>query len=133
METPEGKYIPLEYKRGRPKVKEMDTVQLCAQAFCLEEMTGKNIEEGFIYYFRIKKRLHVNIDKPLRDLTEQTVRGIRTMMESGRTPPPEYSKRCESCSLEEQCLPEAVGKKKSVKKYIVKMLADDISKVNIGG
>ena len=36
---PEVPY-PIEYKRGRPKLHRADEVQLCAQAICLEEMTG---------------------------------------------------------------------------------------------
>ena len=122
LETPEDKFIPLEYKRGKPKIREMDTVQLCAQAICIEEMTGTKIEEGFIYYFRIKKRLHVNIDEPLRNLTKQTIKDIRAMLGSGKTPPPEYSKRCESCSLKDKCLPETVGKRRRVQDYMERMI-----------
>ena len=32
---------PVEYKRGKPKPHRADEVQLCAQALCLEEMTGR--------------------------------------------------------------------------------------------
>src|SRR5438552_3319316 len=35
-ETP----YPVEYKHGPPREKEHDELQLCAQALCLEEMTG---------------------------------------------------------------------------------------------
>ena len=35
-----GAPYPVEYKRGRPKAHRADEVQLCAQAICLEEMTG---------------------------------------------------------------------------------------------
>ncbi len=36
-----GEPYPVEYKRGRPKAHRADEVQLCAQAICLEEMTGR--------------------------------------------------------------------------------------------
>ena len=122
LETPEGGMIPLEYKRGRPKVKEMDTVQLCAQALCLEEMTGKPVEEGFIYYFRIRKRLHVGFDGLLRDKTLRTISDTRAMLESRKTPLPVFTKRCESCSMEDICMPETLSKKRRVESYIERML-----------
>src|SRR3954470_615868 len=37
-ETP----FPIEYKRGKAKIHRADEVQLCAQALCLEEMTGRS-------------------------------------------------------------------------------------------
>lgn len=44
--------FPVEYKRGRPKLHRADEVQLCAQALCLEEMTGQPVPEGALYYCR---------------------------------------------------------------------------------
>ncbi len=127
MEMPEGLFIPLEYKRGKPKLKDMDTVQLCAQALCIEEMLHSKVEEGFIYYFRIKKRLRVVLDEALRKLTQNVIRETRTMLESGKTPPPVYTKRCESCSLKEQCMPEVLGKKKEVGRYMDRMIQSEIT------
>jgi CRISPR-associated exonuclease Cas4 len=127
MEAPDGKMTPLEYKRGRPKIKEMDTVQLCAQALCLEEMTGQHIDEGFIYYFRIKKRLHVLVNDVLRSLTLKTIVECRDMIGKGITPPPVYSKKCVSCSLRELCMPEIMEKHKKVNQYIDRMIKKDMS------
>ncbi len=39
--------IPVEYKRGKPKKDQIDEVQLCAQAICLEEMYNVSIEKDF--------------------------------------------------------------------------------------
>lgn len=39
-DTRSGSLKPVEYKRGKPKPVLMDEIQLCAQAMCLEEMTG---------------------------------------------------------------------------------------------
>jgi CRISPR-associated exonuclease Cas4 len=133
METPDGKMIPLEYKRGRPKHKDMDTVQLCAQALCLEEMTGRRIDEGFIYYFRIKKRLHVNMDDPMRSLTLKTIENCRDMINKRVTPLPEYSKKCDSCSFKEMCLPETMEKQKRVNQYIERMIGKELSDEKEGG
>ncbi|MFZ5731677.1 MAG: CRISPR-associated protein Cas4, partial [Pseudomonadota bacterium] len=35
--------FPVEFKRGKPKRHRADEVQLCAQALCLEEMTGRPV------------------------------------------------------------------------------------------
>src|SRR5690349_13871685 len=45
-ETP----YPVEFKRGKAKLHHADDVQLCAQALCLEEMTGRPVPEGALYY-----------------------------------------------------------------------------------
>ena len=42
--------FPVEYKRGKPKLHRADEVQLCAQALCLEEMTGHTVPQGALFY-----------------------------------------------------------------------------------
>ena len=37
---------PVEYKHGPRRQKEHDDLQLCAQALCLEEMTGQDVPKG---------------------------------------------------------------------------------------
>jgi len=120
----ESTYVPLEYKHGKPKVKEMDTVQLCAQALCLEEMKGITIEKGLIYYFGIKKRVEVAIDNELRYKTVKAIEGVRKLFETDKTPLPIYSKRCKSCSLYNECLPRLLQKPKKVGAYMLRMLTD---------
>ena len=47
---------PVEYKRGRPKSHRADEVQLCAQALCIEEMTGLQVPSGNLFYGRTRRR-----------------------------------------------------------------------------
>ena len=47
---------PVEYKRGRPREDTGDTLQLCAQAMCLESMLCCDIPEGALYYGEIRRR-----------------------------------------------------------------------------
>lgn len=101
----ENKAMPIEYKRGRPKKNDADRVQLCAQALCLEEMLGIQVEKGALYYGRVRRRQEVVLDDDLRNLTVATARAVHTMMESGRLPRPEFFAGCESCSLMSACLP----------------------------
>ena len=55
-----GGIVVVEYKRGRPKGDNIDEVQLCAQALCLEEMTGQVITTGALFYGKQKRRKNVD-------------------------------------------------------------------------
>lgn len=105
---PRGRYdriVPVEYKHGKPKAHRADEVQLCAQALCLEEMHGMDIERGYLFYLKPRRRMDVVFDSELRDLTAQTIRHVRELVENGETPPARYEKSCEQCSLIDLCLP----------------------------
>ncbi len=107
IETP----YPVEYKRGKPKLHRADEVQLCAQALCLEEMTGSAVPEGALFYAETKRRLAVPFDADLRRETEETAMAMADVFRSGITPPPTTRKeRCRACSLIELCRPDAVGR-----------------------
>lgn len=104
-ETP----YPVEFKRGKTKRHRADEVQLCAQGLCLEEMTGKPVPEGSLFYAETKRRVAVAFDPELRALTEATVSRLRNVFATGRTPAAEYrADRCDGCSLIELCRPKAV-------------------------
>lgn len=106
-ETP----FPIEYKRGKPKLRRADEVQLCAQALCLEEMTGRSIPEGALFYGETKRRVSVPFDAELRKLTEDMAITFGALVAEGRTPPPVWkASRCRACSLIELCRPQAVAK-----------------------
>ncbi len=103
-ETP----YPIEVKRGKPKSHRADEVQLCAQALCLEEMTGCQTPEGALFYGETRRRVVVRFDDELRRVTEETAADLRGLFESGRTPPAQYAARkCRACSLLDLCRPQA--------------------------
>ncbi|MBM3303098.1 MAG: Dna2/Cas4 domain-containing protein, partial [Deltaproteobacteria bacterium] len=77
---------------------------------------------GAIFYGRTRHRLDVSFDDNLRTETEETAIRAHELVASGITPPPVYAKRCQRCSLVEECLPETIGKKSSVKRYLVRMM-----------
>ena len=106
-ETP----YPVEYKRGKPKLHHADEVQLCAQALCLEEMTGHPVPEGALFYAQTKRRVVVAFDLPLRQLTADTIAALRTVFVTETTPPAHYrADRCRACSLIDLCRPKATAK-----------------------
>ncbi|NSM09977.1 CRISPR-associated protein Cas4 [Moraxella bovoculi] len=109
-----GDMHPVEYKHGKPKPTDMDKIQLCSQALCLEEMTGRTVASGSLWYGKTRHRLAVVFDDELRAKTLATIDSVRTMLQSGQTPLPIYDKRCKACSLVDICEPKVFGKDKSV-------------------
>lgn len=103
--------FPIEYKRGKPKLHRADEVQLCAQALCLEEMTGRPVPGGALFYGETKRRVVVPFDAALRKLTEDTALAFGALVAEGCTPSPVWKpSRCRACSLIELCRPKAMAK-----------------------
>ncbi|OUL20550.1 CRISPR-associated protein Cas4 [Nostoc sp. RF31YmG] len=113
VEVESGEFYPVEYKRGRKGEWDNDELQVCAQALCLEEMTGRTINTGYIYYAHSHQRQLVEINSELRQSAIATINAVTNLLETGIMPPPVYSKRCKGCSLYSQCLPKAIDKLKS--------------------
>lgn len=105
----DGTPHPVEYKVGnRAKaawIAACDDLQLAAQALCLEEMTGKPVAAGALYYAGSKRRREVRIDASLRARVEDAAAAVRTMFEAGGLPPPVNDARCAKCSLADICQP----------------------------
>ncbi len=110
--------FPVEYKRGKPKRNHCDEVQLCAQALCLEEMLGTVVAEGALFYGETRRRVDVKFDSFLRGETEQAAARLHELLNSGITPPAVREPKCESCSLERICLPDALEKRRSASGYL---------------
>lgn len=104
-ETP----YPVEYKSGKRRKFENDDLQLCAQAMCLEEMTGQAVPKGAIFHHSSRRRREVRFTDTLRAEVAKTVSTVREMLASNTTPPPVNDKRCTYCSLIESCMPSAVA------------------------
>lgn len=107
--------FPVEYKRGKPKANACDEVQLCAQAMCLEEMLCCSIADGALFYGTTRRRQDVSFDSALRETVENASARLHALMASGITPAAQYSKKCDSCSLKDACMPEC---HKSAKVYL---------------
>jgi len=104
---PDGSLRPVEYKYGPRRQKEHDDLQVAAQALCLEEMTAKTVTEGVVFYHGSQRRRSVPITAELRAKVEEVTAAVRSMLASGRMPPPaEDAALCRGCSLVEACQPE---------------------------
>lgn len=110
VEEQDGRWYPVEYKRGHRGEFENDELQVCAQALCLEEMTGQSVSVGYLYYAQSHQRQPVEITGELRQQTIATVQEATRLLDTGAMPLPDYSPRCQGCSLYSQCLPKAATK-----------------------
>jgi CRISPR-associated exonuclease Cas4 len=110
IELTSGEFYPVEYKRGSKGQWDNDELQVCAQALCLEEMTGQSVTTGYIYYAQSHQRQLVEISPELRQSAIATIQAVTNLLETGMMPKPVYSKRCLGCSLKTQCLPKAIEK-----------------------
>lgn len=110
---PDGTPYPVEYKHGsrnkKASIAACDDLQLAGQALCLEEMSGKPVTEGALFYATSKRRRVVPITPALRTAVETAAAEIRSMLTSGHTPPPVNDERCRACSLRDLCQPEALS------------------------
>lgn len=108
---------PVEYKRGRPKTHNADSVQLCCQAMCLEEQLLCDIPEGSLFYGETRRRQKVVFDADLRKAVSQTLETMHASYRRGATPTAKPGSKCTACSLKELCLPK-INKSPSVSSYL---------------
>ena len=125
-QKPEGRSqpFPIEYKHGRPKPTRCDEIQLCAQALCLEEMLGVEVPRGAIFYGQPRRRMEVAFDSVLRAETDAMAARLHALYSARVTPLADYSpEKCDRCSLLQVCLPQSLGKRRSVQAYLKRSLS----------
>lgn len=106
--------LPVEYKHGQQGKWDNDNIQLCAQALCLEEMTGQTIPQGEIFYWRSRRRITVPFDDKLRQMTKTAVSQAHQLAASTHIPAPITDrKKCKHCSIQPICLPDEVSQLKN--------------------
>ncbi len=122
----DGKYnvVPIEYKRGKPKENESDSMQLAAQAMCLEDMLCCEVSFGYLFYGETKKRMIVEFTDDLRKRTKNVIEQMHLLYKRKSTPKVKRTKSCNACSLKNVCLPVLCGNKKA-SDYVNKMLFDE--------
>lgn len=119
----EGKWrpLPVEYKRGKPKIVDADRLQLCCQAICLEEMLVCEILEGDLFYGEPRRREHVILTSTLRESVVSHLLEMHDYRRRGHTPKVRTGTFCKECSLNELCIPR-LCKNRSAKEYVAKKL-----------
>jgi CRISPR-associated exonuclease Cas4 len=114
--SPDGTIEPVEYKIGTPHGRSAE-MQLCAQAFCLEEMFDISVQSGAIWYSGIRKRLRVEFNDELRELTTETIENIRALTLSPTLPEAPNDARCAQCQLLGHCTPNLVSDPAQIVNY----------------
>lgn len=102
---------PVEYKSGKHRKGQHETLQLCAQAICLEEMLNVNVEKGAIYWHASRERKEIIFTPAMRERVETVAAAVHDIIAKHHVPPPVNDKRCRDCSLNESCMPAVVGDK----------------------
>jgi len=110
--------IPVEFKRGKPKMEPCDEIQLCAQALCLEEMLDVLVAFGILYYGQPKRRFEVRFDEELRRQTRRMAERMHELFSARQPTVGRFDKKCRSCSLQAECLPKVMRKGRSVWDYL---------------
>jgi len=113
---------PVEYKRGKSKPTDCDTVQLCAQALCLEEMLATPIASGAIFYGSPRRRKEVLFTPELRARTEELAATMHRLYRNRETPSASPGPYCGNCSLVDVCLPHATAQGVSAAHWVERQL-----------
>lgn len=123
----EGLYqiYPIEYKHGVVRDEREYQLQLCAQAMCLEEMYGGNIEQGALFYTDAHRRQEVELSGELRAEVINTAQALQTMLETRHMPHAQYSAKCKKCSLLELCSPKLLSSASAYCAQLYKAMEDD--------
>jgi CRISPR-associated exonuclease Cas4 len=98
--------FPVEYKTGKQRSWVHEALQLCAQAICLEEMLGRPVPAGAVYYHGSRRRREIAFTERDRAAVADATRDVRAML-AGTTLPHAYDDaRCPDCSLIDACMPK---------------------------
>ena len=108
---------PVEYKRGAYNAQSGDTLQLCGQAMCLEEMLCCDIPEGALYYGETKRRMVVPFTFELKQEVRGYLNEMHGLYQRGHTPKVKPTKSCNACSMKDLCLPKLMSQK-SASEYL---------------
>lgn len=103
----DGTLVPVEYKSGGHHGVSAE-VQMCAQALCLEEMTGGRLEYGYVWYAGPRRKMRVVLTTELREKTIASIEEVRGYLVSGILPKAVADQRCRECQLESHCLPDVL-------------------------
>lgn len=108
--------FPVEYKLGGLRGRD-GPLQLCAQAFCLEEQFGVAVPRGAIYSHATRRRRSIDFDTALREETVRAIEATRQIIRDQLLPPPVDDARCPRCSLLNACLPSVVAAHNRLRGY----------------
>ena len=104
----DGTPLPVEHKSGRRSL--LPTLlQLSAQALCLEEMFGRQVDSGAVWLHGKRRRQEVGLTLELKQQALDMAAAIRASKMQRYLPKAVFDSRCPDCSLINECLPTLVS------------------------
>lgn len=108
VEEFEGEIYPVEYKKGKKGFWKNDQYQITLQGMLLEEMLGRKVTKGYIYYVSSRERVEVKMSPKIQEEIKKTITDIRNLYLSMKIPSGANDNRCKYCSIKNICLPQEV-------------------------
>lgn len=102
--------MPIEYKRGKPKITDCDRIQVVAQALILEEMLGIKISKGAVFYWETRHREYFDMSSELKEETMRIASDMHSVFNNKTMPKAIKKSCCKNCSLLDICLPSLKGR-----------------------
>jgi CRISPR-associated exonuclease Cas4 len=112
----DGLVQPVEYKIG-VRHGESAELQVCAQAMCLEEMFGIDVEFGAVWFSGTRRKVRFSVVGALREKTLSVIEEIRALYSARDLPAPANDQRCSHCQLLGHCMPSLADSRADVATY----------------
>lgn len=103
--------FPVEHKSGDRALRPT-TLQLAAQALCLQEMLGEEVLRGAVWLHGQRRRKEVELTAELKSLALRTAERIRESRLAAGLPRAVFDNRCPPCALINECLPRLVSNRR---------------------
>ena len=98
--------LPVEFKRTK-RPDEVAATQLTLIILCLEEMLGIDIPVAGVFSTTRRRRAAIAIDESARAVALERLDQVRAWLDRPVLIPPRADRRCNGCSLEQNCQPFA--------------------------
>lgn len=118
-------YIPVEYKKGKPKMNNCDILQLVAQGLAVSEMMNCTVDYGYLWYYQVRRRIKIEFTQKLILETKSVIEEIRNMLDSQICKfdaKDVFIKKCKYCSLKKECSPQMLYFNFRINNYIKEMV-----------
>lgn len=100
--------VPIEHKIGAYRPNGPADVQVAAQALCLREILDIDVPHGEVFTHADRRRHQVALTADLITTVTETIYALRAVLTAPSLPPPVADRRCQGCSLLDDCLPRAI-------------------------
>ncbi len=115
VEFGDGWIQPVEYKIGAVDGSRAASVQLAAQALCIESMFSIRVNTAALYSVSQSRRVPVEIDDGLRQAVATITAEVRACLEQLSLPTAPDDARCKRCSLNAMCMPSVTARTKALR------------------